>query len=146
MSTETELVPSTRSVAEGWLSALISGDLDTAVEYLAPDIEFINHTPVPGYNTDMVWIGTKHGRAEVLASVQQFLELVEVQIEEVVALVVDGEDAIGVVHEVSRARKTGVTFDVEFCQRMTVRDGKIVRWRSFTDSAAIVAALRGDAA
>lgn len=146
MTSQEQIEESTRSTAEGWLRALITGDLEAAVEYLAPDVEFINHTPVPGYNTDMVWIGTHRGREAVARSILQFVELIEVLSEEVVALIVEGEDAIAVVHEISRGRRTGVEFEVEFIQRMTIRDGQIVRWRSFTDSASIVRSLRGVAA
>jgi hypothetical protein len=144
MSRTAELTRSTRAVAEGWVAALIKHDLDTALSLLAPDVEFVNYTPIPGYNDDMKWIGTYHGREAVLASLEVFAGQCEVHDEKLVKLVVEGNEAMAVVHEVSVARATGVEFEVEFIQWLTVRDGQIVRWKSFTDPSSIVRALRGD--
>jgi hypothetical protein len=144
MSRTAELTRSTRAVAEGWVAALIAHDLDTALSLLAPDVEFINYTPIPGYNDDMRWIGTYHGREQVLASLKVFAGQCEVHDEKLVKLVVEGNEAMAVVHEISVARATGGEFEVEFIQWLTVRDGQIVRWKSFTDPSSIVRALRGD--
>jgi uncharacterized protein len=144
MSRTAELTRSTRAVAEGWVAALIKHDLDTALSLLAPDVEFVNYTPIPGYNDDMKWIGTYHGREAVLASLKVFAGQCEVHDEKLVKLVVEGNEAMAVVHEVSVARATGVEFEVEFIQWLTVHDGQIVRWKSFTDPSSIVRALRGD--
>jgi ketosteroid isomerase-like protein len=144
MTTETEL-NTTRSVAEGWFRALTTGDVETALTYLAPDVEFVNYTPVPGYNDAMKWIGTHRGRDAVLRSIEVFVGQCEVLSEEVLALVVEGEEAMGVIHELSRVRATGVEFEIEFIQRLTVRDGQIVRWKSYTDPSSILRALDGGA-
>jgi ketosteroid isomerase-like protein len=144
MSRTAELTRSTRTVAETWVTALIEHDLDTALGLLATDAEFINYTPIPGYNDDMKWIGTYHGRAAVLASLKVFAGQCEVHDEKLVKLVVEGNEAMAVVHEISVARATGVEFEVEFIQWLTVRDGQIVRWKSFTDPSSIVRAIRGD--
>jgi ketosteroid isomerase-like protein len=143
MSTQTNLVRSTRATAEGWFRALTSGDVEGALSYLAPDVEFINYTPVPGFNDDMAWIGTHRGPAAVRESILVFVGLCEVLNEELVALVVEGEEAMGVLHEVSRVKATGLEFEIEFIQRLTVRDGLIVRWKSYTDPSSILRALRG---
>lgn len=140
----TEVTRSTRAVAEGWVAALIRHDLETALDLLDPDVEFVNYTPIPGYNDDMLWIGTYHGPAEVFASLEVFAGQCEVHDEKLIKLVVDGNDAMAVVHEISVARATGCEFEVEFIQSLTVRDGKIVRWKSYTDPSSIIRALRGD--
>lgn len=144
MSQTTELTRSSRTVAEGWVAALIRGDLETALTFLAPDVEFINYTPIPGYNDDMQWIGTYHGREAVLASLKVFARQCEVRHEKLIQLVVDGMEAMAVVHETSVSRATGREFEVEFIQWLTVRDGHIVRWKSYTDPSSIIRALRDD--
>ena len=68
----------------------------------------------------------------------------DVRFEKLVNLGVDGDQAAGVIHEMSTVRGTGVEFEIEFVQWLTVRDGKIVRWKSYTDPSQIVRALRGD--
>lgn len=136
----------TRETATGWFSALTSGDADRARGYLADDIEWVNYTPVPGYNDRMPWIGTYRGPAAVLDSLKVFLDMVDVGTEELVELIVEGDQAIGILYEKSVVKKTGQAFEIEFIQRLTVRDGKIVRWKSYTDPSQILRAIDGRAA
>lgn len=136
----------TREVAESWFRALAAGDLPTITDLLAEDVEFVNYTPVPGYNDDMPWIGTYRGRKAALDSLSVFVDTCEVLSEEVVRILVDGDAAMGVIHEVSRVRSTGLEFEIEFIQSLTIRNGRITRWQSFTDPSTIIRAIRGDAA
>ncbi|KIZ16593.1 nuclear transport factor 2 family protein [Streptomyces natalensis] len=136
----------TRETATGWFSALTSGDADRALGYLADDIEWVNYTPVPGYNDRMPWIGTYHGPAAVLDSLKVFLDMVDVGTEKLVDLIVEGDQAIGILHEKSVVKETGQAFEIEFIQHLTVRDGKIVRWKSYTDPSQILRAIDGRAA
>jgi ketosteroid isomerase-like protein len=57
-------------------------------------------------------------------------------------LVVDGEEAAGVIHEISLVKDTGLEFEIEFIQWLTIRNGKIVRWKSYTDPSQIILALK----
>ncbi|MCC9312446.1 nuclear transport factor 2 family protein, partial [Kitasatospora sp. RB6PN24] len=142
--TESQQTAQTRAVAERWFTALFTGDFPTALDCLAEDVEFINYAPVPGYNDDMAWIGTYHGRQAVLDSLGVFTSVAQVDKEELVRISVDGEFAAGVVHERSTIKATGLPFEIEFVQWLTVRDGKIVRWKSYTDPSQIIRAIRGD--
>ncbi|MFC8367326.1 MULTISPECIES: nuclear transport factor 2 family protein [unclassified Streptomyces] len=139
-----DLTEETRKVAQRWFDALSGGDFDTALDTLAEDVEWINYAPVPGYNDDMKWIGSYRGRDAVLDTLKIFTEAVEVKFEKLTNLVVDGTQAAGVIHEVSVVRETGVEFEIEFVQLLSVRGGKIVRWKSYTDPSQIIRALRGD--
>jgi ketosteroid isomerase-like protein len=145
LTTTESTTQATRAVAERWFTALTGGDFGTALDCLADDVEWINYDPVPGYNTDMSWIGTIRGRDSVLASLRTFAGVAEVRDERLVRLSVDGTEAAGVIHETSVVRATGLPFEIEFVQWLTVRDGKIVRWKSYTDPSRIIRALRGDA-
>ncbi|MFJ4688128.1 nuclear transport factor 2 family protein [Streptomyces sp. NPDC091377] len=141
MSNTTE---ETRKVAQQWFDALTGGDFETALNTLDENVEWINYAPVPGYNDDMKWIGTVHGREAVLGTLQVFTGAVDVKFEKLVNLVVDGNQAAGVISEVSVVKETGVEFQIEFVQWLTVNDGKITRWKSYTDPSQIIRALRGD--
>ncbi|MFJ5776452.1 nuclear transport factor 2 family protein [Streptomyces sp. NPDC093094] len=134
----------TRKVAETWFEALTTGDFETALNTLDENVEWINYTIVPGYNDDMKWIGTARGREAVLGTLQIFTGAVDVKTEKLINLVVEGSQAFGVIDEVSVVKETGVEFHIEFIQSLTVRDGKIVRWKSYTDPSEIIRALRGD--
>ncbi|MGW3286169.1 nuclear transport factor 2 family protein [Streptomyces sp. NPDC001002] len=140
-----ELTEQTRDVAKQWFSALTGGDFPTALGLLADDVEWINYRVVPGYNDDMKWIGTFHTRDDVAASVGVFAGQCDVTFEELLDLVVDGDKAAGVIHEVSKVKETGQDFEIIFTHWLTVRDGKIVRWESHTDPSTIIRAIRGDA-
>lgn len=133
---------SPRAVAGIWFRALTTGDIETALSVLDENVEFVNYARVPGYNTDMRWIGTHRGPEAVRECFTVFLGMCEVRCEELVRLVVDGEEVMGVIHEVSVVRRTGQEFDIEFVQHLTVRDGRIVRWKSYTDPSPIIRAIR----
>lgn len=136
----------TRTIAERWFGALAAGDVEAALDLMSADVEFVNYDPVPGYNDDMPWIGTYVGPQAVADSFGVFARTVEVGDEELAQLVVSGENAVGLIRERSTVRATGGEFRIEFVQWLTVRDGKIVRWKSYTDPSEIIRAMRGDAA
>jgi ketosteroid isomerase-like protein len=133
----------TRAVAQRWFTALTTGDIKTAIATLSPDIEWINYTVIPGYNDDMAWIGTYRGVEAVVKTFEVFGSVVQVLKEELTSLVVDGDQAAGVIYELSKVKKTGVDFEIEFIQWLTVRDDKIIRWKSYTDPSSIIRAIRG---
>jgi ketosteroid isomerase-like protein len=132
---------STREVAQQWFDALTSGNGEAAMACLADDIEWINYRIAPGLNDIMPWIGTYRGKDKVAETFQIFLGLVEVKVEELVKMVVDGEEAAGVIHEISLVKETGREFEIEFIQWLTIRNGKIVRWKSYTDPSPIIEAM-----
>ena len=134
----------TRETALRWFHAQASGDVDTLMDCLDPDIEFINYAIVPGYNDTMSWIGTFKGFDDTVASFKRFIDACEPKHEELLRLVCEGEEASGVVHEISRVRATNRLFEIEFVQWMVVRNRKIVRWKSYTDPSQILRAIAGE--
>jgi len=134
----------TRETALRWYTAQAGGDVETLMDCLAPDIEFINYNVVPGWNDAMPWIGTFKGFDATVASFKTFIDTCEPQEEQLLRLVCQGEQAAGVVHEISRVRTTDQLFEIEFVQWMVVRGGKIVRWKSYTDPATILRAIAGE--
>jgi ketosteroid isomerase-like protein/catechol 2,3-dioxygenase-like lactoylglutathione lyase family enzyme len=134
----------TLEVARRWFTAMAAGDIQTALSCLDVEVEWVNYKIVPGFNDAMPWIGTYHGPDQVFATFKIFTDLVQVQSETLDALVVQGEDAMGVVHEKSVVKATGLPFEIQFVQWLTVRSGKIVRWKSYTDPSPILMALRGN--
>lgn len=135
----------TRAVATKWFDALTHGRYEEALSCLDPNVEWINYKILPGYNDAMPWIGTVHGPDAVVASLKIFTGVCDVQKEELLKLAVDGEEAAGVIHEMSEVKATGVKFEIEFIQWLTIRGGKIVRWKSYTDPSPILKAIKGDA-
>ena len=133
----------TRSIAQKWFGGMTGGDPDSAFTCLDENIEWINYKIVPGYNDSMPWIGTVHGIEEVKKTGVIFLGMVDVQSEELLELVVEGENAMGVIREKSVVKATGMAFEIEFVQWLKVCNGKIVRWKSYTDPSEIIRAIKG---
>jgi ketosteroid isomerase-like protein len=133
---------STRATALAWFERVCGGDVAQAADLLGDDVEWVNFVGVPGHHDCMPWIGTYYGPAAVLASFEAFTSVCEVKRKELRGLVVDGDQAVGVVYEKGLARGTGVAFEIEYVERLTVRGGRIVRWKSYTDPCSIIRALR----
>jgi uncharacterized protein len=132
----------TRAIANKWFGALSAGDIETAISCLDRNVEWINYRVEPEYNDLMPWIGTYKGVDAVVDTFKIFGSLVQVRKEELVRLVVDGEEAMGVIHEISLVSDTKLEFEIEFIQWLTIRDRKIVRWKSYTDPSPIIRALK----
>ena len=98
------LTAATRETALRWYKAQASGDVETLMDCLDPDIEFINYNVVPGGNDAMPWIGHFKGFDETVASFKTFIDTCEPQEEQLLRLVCQGEHAAGAVHEISRVR------------------------------------------
>ncbi|MEI6705815.1 MAG: nuclear transport factor 2 family protein [Methylococcales bacterium] len=132
----------TYCVAHKWFDALSRGDAEVIASCLDENVEFINYTKIEGMNDVMPWIGTYHGIENVMKSLQTFLGVADVKLEELVALIVNGENAVGIVHEISTIKATQKDFEIEFIQCLKIQSGKIVRWKSYTDPSSIILAMR----
>jgi uncharacterized protein len=143
MSETLSTTEETRRVAMTWFDGMTNHNPTAAFAVMDENVEWINYKIVPGYNDIMPWIGTAHGLEAVLKTGDIFLALCDVQTEELVQLVVEGENAMGVIREHSVVKATGMAFDIEFIQWLTVRNGKIVRWKSYTDPSEIIRAMKG---
>jgi ketosteroid isomerase-like protein len=134
---------STRQVAESWFDALDRADLPGAMALLHPDIVWINVPQIRDGSDIIPWIGTAHGLDEVS---QQFLRrdgVCQVKEFKSIGLVCEDCTAVGLVRDKALIIKTGITFDIVFASWMTIKDGLIVRWKSYCDTAPIVAAFKG---
>ncbi len=134
----------TRNVAETWFEALDQGDMATALACLAEDIEWVNLPKIPGVSDIIPWIGTAHGIPEVLQQFSTRNGVVEVKVFKPVDLVVEGNMAVGTVHDISTVLATGLDFDILFASWMEIRDGKIAKWKSYCDPSPIIAAFQGN--
>jgi uncharacterized protein len=137
-------VMSPRAVAEAWFAALDRGDVPAAVALLADDIYWENIPQVPGVSDIVPWTGTAHGVAEVGQAFATRDEVCQVIEFKPLNMVVDGNQAVGTVHDHAIIKSTGIPFDIEFASWMKIENGKIVWWKSYCDPSPIIAAFRGD--
>jgi ankyrin repeat protein/ketosteroid isomerase-like protein len=129
-------------IVNQWFSALDRGDIDGALALLAADVEWVNLPKVAGVSDIIPWLGTCHGVEEVAASFRTRDAVAEVELFQPGKLVVQGDQAFGTVHDVSRIKATGARFDIEFATWMQIKDGKILKWKSYCDPSPIIAAFR----
>ena len=129
-------------IATQWFAALERGDINAALALLATDVEWVNLPKIPGVSDIIPWLGTCHGVKEVLASFRTRDAVAEAQLFKPGKLVVQGDQAFGTIHDVSRIKATGATFDIEFATWMQIQNGKIVKWKSYCDPSPIIAAFR----
>jgi len=58
-------------------------------------------------------------------------------------MICEGNTAVGLVRDKARIISTNITFEIIFASWMTIQKGKITRWKSYCDTAPIVAAFKG---
>ncbi|WP_415238652.1 ankyrin repeat domain-containing protein [Seleniivibrio woodruffii] len=134
----------TKAVADKWFKALRERDGASAMECLDKNVVWSNTKPIPGLSEIIPWLGEYHGVGEVHQTFMVWAKLSEVESFELLELFINGDEAIGLVHEKAKIIPTGLYYDIEFIHRLTVEDGKIVRWKSYWDTAFGIVAFRGD--
>ncbi len=106
--------------------AFVAGDAETALAALHPEIEW--HAAVGGIDEGRVG----HGHEEVIQGFVEYFEVWE-RLEMRVDEYIDAGDGEIVVfwHEVAKGRESGAVVETDTGTIQTVRDGKIVRVRSY---------------
>lgn len=140
----TEVSEATRTVANQWFNALKAGKGEDALKCLDKDVVWINNPPSKGLSDIVPWLGEYHGFDAVLGTFKIWGELSQVQKFELLNLVIDGDEALALVHEVAKIFATGLCYDIEFIQRLKVGNGKIVFWKSYWDTVKGIVPFRGD--
>lgn len=86
------------------------------------------------------WIGPRRGRAEIAAFFRDLIAGIEPQHFEVRSVLADGERAVILGELASLVRSTGRLIETEFAFDLTVKQGRIVRYRMLEDSHAVAQA------
>ena len=108
--------------------AFLSGDIETALDALDPEIEW--HATVGGVDEGRVY----KGREEVVRAFVDYFEVWE-RIEMRADKYIDADEGNVVVfhHEIAKGRESGVVVETDTGTVQTVKDGRIVRVRSYMD-------------
>jgi ketosteroid isomerase-like protein len=120
--------------------AFLAGDVEKALAALDPGIEW--HATVGGIDEGRVY----RGREEVVRAFVEYFEVwerMEMRADEYIDA--GGDDVVVFHHEVAKGRESGVVVETDTGTVQTVRDGKVIRVRSFMDrrDAIKAAGLRG---
>jgi ketosteroid isomerase-like protein len=120
------------------LAAFGGGDLQTFLNLFAEDAE-LRH---PMSTAIWPWAGTQRGRArieEAAAGVTEVLEFEQFEPREFIA---QGNKVVVLVFECVRSKATGRVVDNDYVHVYTVRDGKIIQFCVYEDTAPVIAAIR----
>jgi uncharacterized protein len=115
------------------------GDLPAVMQSVADEVEWI----VPG-TADVPTAGTYRGKQAVQEWFGTVAQTVEFERFEPYEFIAQGDKVVVLVNIVGRVRQTNRTYTSEDAHLSTYRDGKLVRFQVFTDTATTAAAFRGE--
>jgi ketosteroid isomerase-like protein len=128
----------TQRAKDGY-AAFMRGDIPAVIEFLADDIEWV--TPGP---SDIPVAGTYTGKQAVLAFFGVLGENLEFHVFEPREFIAQGDTVVALIHGDATVRRTGRRIVQDEAHVWTFRDGKVARLHLFQDTAAAVAAFRGE--
>ena len=126
-----------RIVQEGYAD-FARGDIQTLLGKFADDIEWV----IPG-SKDNPLTGTYKGRNRVGEFFKLLSDLTEIGTFEPREFVAQGDKVVVLGGETGRVKSSGRTFQAEWAMAFTLRNGKVVKFQEYTDTANIDAAFKG---
>jgi ketosteroid isomerase-like protein len=121
-------------------AAFQQGDFAAFLNTLADDVKWL----VPGPKQILPWAGLRRGREQDAQFFAEFAQTAETQQFEPREFIAQGERVVVLGHRRDRVKATGRIFESDWVQVFSLHEGKIVSFRGYTDTAALVAAFRGD--
>ncbi len=112
-----------------------SGDIDALMRLYAEDIEWILPTM-----ENIPFSGKRQGRAQMTQFFADLNEMQEVLQFDTQHFIGQGDQVVVLGHYIWHVKATDHTFESDWAHVVTVRDGSIVRFQEYTDTAAAVAA------
>jgi len=133
---------SPRQVAETWFSSLEQGNLQNAQALLDENVVWENIPSTPGVSDLAPWLGTYYGVAAAMKSVEVWAKHARLLSFKLLRLMVDGPEAVGIVHEHGQILANNNEYDVYVAENIRIESGKITHYRVYWDISPIIRALR----
>ena len=127
----------TRLVQEIY-TAFGRGDIPFILDTLADQFEWHHHGP----SNLIPWAKSRSSKAEVEEFFKQLSGALEIQSFEPRDYVAQGDKVVALGYFRARSKSTGRGFEEHWAMEWTFRDGKVVGYRAYDDTAAMAAALR----
>ena len=127
-------------VVQAAYTAFGRGDIPALLGYLADDIQW---KPVIGTAKHVPFSGARTGKQAVAEFFKLVAETEDFEQFEPREFVAQGDTVVAIGHYRAVSKATGKRFDSDFAMVFTLRNGKVARFREFTDSAGINAAFAG---
>ena len=113
------------------------GDMAGFLALLDANVEW--KTPGP---SDLPTAGTRRGPAQVGEFFGTLLGIIELEHFEPTTFIADGDKVVVIGHEKYKVKATGTSITGDWCHVFTVRDGAIVAFHEFLDTAALAGELK----
>lgn len=126
------------NAAQEAYAAFGRGDIPAVLAAMSDDIEWVMLGP-----SDLPWAGTFRGKQAVGEWFQRLGENLEFRVFQPKEWIAQGDKVAVLLRGEATYRKTGKPIDQDEVHWMTFRDGKMVRFQAFEDTAQGVAAVRG---
>jgi len=133
---------SPRQVAEAWFSSLEQGKLQNAQALLDENVVWENIPSTPGVSDLAPWLGTYHGVPAAMKSIEVWAKHARLLSFKLLRLMVDGPEAVGIVHEHGQILANNNEYDVYVAENIRIEGGKITHYRVYWDISPIIKALR----
>jgi uncharacterized protein len=112
------------------------GDLDSLLALFDENIEWISSGPA-----DLPTAGTRRGREQVRDFFKAVNDVFDIQRFEPQTFIAQGDRVVVLGEDSSRVKATGKIIDGQWAHVFTLDGGKIVGFREYVDTAAVVAEL-----
>jgi ketosteroid isomerase-like protein len=133
---------SPRQVAEAWFSSLERGNLQNAQALLDENVVWENIPSTPGVSDLAPWLGTYHGVPAAVKSIEVWAKHARLLSFKLLRLIVDGPEAVGIVHEHGQVLANNNEYDVYVAENIRIEGGKITHYRVYWDISPIIKAVR----
>jgi ketosteroid isomerase-like protein len=131
-----------RQVAEAWFSNLEQNKVSDAQALLDENILWENIPSTPGVSDLAPWLGSYRGVAAALKSIEVWAAHSRMLSFKLLRLLVDGPEAVGIVHEHAECLANNNEYDVYVAENIRIEAGKITHYRVYWDISPLIKAYR----
>jgi ketosteroid isomerase-like protein len=122
-------------------AAFAAGDAPTILANVADDAPWINYGP-----PSVPYAGSRAGKAQIVEFFQAIANSTTGGVVEADDFVAQGDKVVATGRYRATVRNTGIEIDTPIAHVFTVRNGKIVKWEGYSDTAQVADAHTGKAA
>lgn len=131
-----------RQVAEAWFSALEQNKVSDAQALLDENVLWENIPATPGVSDLAPWLGSYRGVAAAMKSIEVWAAHSRILSFKLLRLLVDGPEAVGIVHEHAVCLANNNEYDVYVAENISIEAGKITHYRVYWDISPLIKAYR----
>lgn len=119
-------------------ASFAQGDMPGVLSRLADDIDWCQSGP----EGVLPFAGPRRGKNEIISYFQAVGQALNIQIFEPLEFIPYDDRVIVLGHEKGETKPTGRKYEFDWIHIFTLRDGKIVQYRDYYDTAVLVEAFR----